>query len=128
VHALDDGAHALERPQISGKSVLGGALQDGRPHAGQLRRTKLGLSPLLRHGPQRINAALIEQCLPCVHDLPRNSHGLGRFCSPLARQQDSPSSQAPLCRFAQSLLHYAHALQYRAWKHNVREAQRLPCI
>lgn len=112
VQALDDGTHALERPQLRTKAMLGGALQQRRPHAGQLRRIQLGWPPTLGYGTQRIEATLIKQRLPCVHGLSRHAHCFGYFRRALACAQHSPGVYSFLGRFTQSLSHHVLILQY----------------
>jgi hypothetical protein len=48
MHAFDDHADSLERPQLRAKSMLGGILQNGTAHFIKLRCIKLG-----RSAPQR---------------------------------------------------------------------------
>ena len=57
---LDDSTHALERPQLGAKAMLGRLLQDGPSHRCKLLRIKLGRPAWLRNGPECIDAALIK--------------------------------------------------------------------
>lgn len=100
VHAFDDCAHTLERPQFSAKSVFSGTLQEGRTNSCQLLLIELGRAPSLGHLSQGIDSAFIEQSLPRVHRLPSHAHSQRHLGAALARQQQPTRLQSFLCCFA----------------------------
>ena len=111
VYALDERTHALERPQLGAKPMLGWTLQEGRTQAAQLRWVQLRRPTALGHCAQSINAALIKQCLPRVHGLACYANGQRHLGAALALLQHSPSAKPLLRCLAQSLLHHVHILQ-----------------
>lgn len=55
MQALNDHAHALERPQFGAEPMHGRVLQNRRPYRGQLRRIELGRSASPGYRTQRID-------------------------------------------------------------------------
>src|SRR5690606_34591128 len=54
VHAFDDRAHALDRPQLGAKPIFGLTLQERCAHAGQLCLVKARWSARLGHSAQGV--------------------------------------------------------------------------
>jgi hypothetical protein len=122
VHALDEGAHTLDRPQLGTKSVARWTLQKGLTHLLQLRLFQLCGSTSRWYGAQCINTALIEQRLPRVHRLACHANSQSHFGAALAFLQHSPSTQSLLCCLAQSLLNHLCILQEQACRYNAYDA------
>jgi hypothetical protein len=114
VHAFDDRAHALDRPQLGAKPMFNRALQQRCAHAGQLCLVKARWSARLGHGAQGVDAAFIKQRLPRVHGLARYAHGQRHLGAAFALLQHPSGPQPLLGRLAQSLLHHVHHLQEQA--------------
>lgn len=118
VHALNENAHALDRPQLGPKSMGCRALQEGGAYLRQLCLLQLCGPTPLRYGPQCVDATFIEQCLPCVHRLACHAYGKSHFGTALAFLQHSPCSQSLLRSLAQSLLHHVCILQEQPCRYN----------
>ena len=118
VHALNEHSHTLDRPEFRAESMRCRALQERRPHLRQLRRFQLCRPAPIRHGTQRVNAALIEQCLPCVHRLACHANGQRNLGTTFAFLQHSTCTQSLLCCLAQSLLHHLRILQEQTCRYN----------
>ena len=91
VQPLDNHTDALERPQLGTKSVFGWLLQDGAAQVFKLGLIESGRATPRWHRAQRVNSTFIEQCLPRVHGLPRDTHVECNFGWCLAFLQKSPS-------------------------------------
>jgi hypothetical protein len=104
VQALDEGAHALERPQLGAEVVGQGALEQGAAQRGELPGIELCRSAR-GHRAQCVDAAFIEPGLPCVCGLARHAHRLGSFRRALARQHQASRAHPLACCF----VHLGHA-------------------
>ena len=91
VLALDESAHALERPQLGAEAMVGGFVHEHAAQCLQLLLVQPCRTPSRGHGPQRIDAAFIEHGFPRVRGLPRHTH---RVCS-LCAASCPPTAFAP---------------------------------
>jgi hypothetical protein len=125
IQALDQRAHALERPQFGSEAMGERSLQQCRAQAFELAGIQL-CGSAGGHGAQRIDAAFIESRLPRVRRLPRNAHCLCRFGRCPARQHHSPSAHSLACGF----VHSRHELILRSNRcsKNAPAANRLSWI
>jgi hypothetical protein len=123
--ALDESAHALERPQLRAEAMVGRFVHEHAAQCLQLLLVQPCRTPSRGHGPQRIDAAFIEHGFPRICGLPRYTHRVCSLCGRLSRQQHSPSAQTPPYRFVQSLRRHASHPVLAKYRCNARGRQRL---
>jgi hypothetical protein len=125
VQALDEGTHALERPQLSAKAVRQCALQQRHTQAFELAAVQLRRPPR-GHRAQRFDAAFIESRFPRVRRLPSHTHRFGRFGWRLAGQHQPPCAHSLACGF----VHSRHVRTPRSTQRseNAPRANRLSCL
>jgi hypothetical protein len=100
-------SHALERPLFGAKSMPGGFVHEHSAQGLQLLLVQSRRANAPGHGSQRVDAALIEHCLPGVRGLARHAHRLRSLRRCVARQQHPPRAQTPAHRLGKPLRHHA---------------------
>jgi hypothetical protein len=126
VHAFDDGAHALECPQLGAKPMLSRALQKsaartaasccssswaGRPRSGTARSASMPPSS--------------SSAFPRVHGLAGYAHGQCHVGAAFAREQHPTRLQSLLCCFAQPFWVMTTFSNITTWRYNVSDDQKL---